>query len=356
MVEPAGGSPQLLPQRLKSLRKEGWPGRRITQQDLAEALGASISLISSWESERNPAVPPPYRIESYAAFFATERSVAKRPYRVLDDAQLTDEERQRRDDLYEELVALRNGAQEQPAAAAPLADGELWRFSPNQDITIVGSELPQEELTQLPHTRSEDPDYVEMYRFADLDALFELFGHVRACNPTNDVHLRTPSDLQPDDYTTHLVLIGGVDWNAATADLIRRLNLPVRQRARESEAEQGGFEIVESGHKQVFRPVLAELNGAPILTEDVGHFYRAPNPFNIKRTVTICNGMYQRGTLGAVRALTDAKFRSRNGEHVRQRFAGRDTFSIVSRVHVVQGVVVTPDWTRAGIRLHEWPE
>ena len=37
----------------------------------------------------------------------------------------------------------------------------------------------------------------------------------------------------------------------------------------------------------------------------MAHFYRSPNPFNHKRTVTVLNGMFSRGTLGAVRALTE---------------------------------------------------
>jgi hypothetical protein len=91
------------------------------------------------------------------------------------------------------------------------------------------------------------------------------------------------------------------------------------------------------------------------LIEDVAHFFRAPNPLNEKRTITICNGMYQRGTLGAVRALTDVRFRDRNEAHLRERFAGQRTFSIVTRVEVILGAAVTPDWTSSDDLLHEWP-
>ena len=56
-----------------------------------------------------------------------------------------------------------------------------------------------------------------------------------------------------------------------------------------------------------------------ILLEDVALFARAVNPFNRKRFVTICNGMYGRGTYGAVRALTDERFRDRNMEYIQAR-------------------------------------
>jgi hypothetical protein len=66
--------------------------------------------------------------------------------------------------------------------------------------------------------------------------------------------------------------------------------------------------------------------------------------------------MYGRGTYGAVRALTDARFRDRNEDYVRQRFGHADAFSILMRVRInPNGAVVTPDWTQGDVRLHEWP-
>ena len=69
------------------------------------------------------------------------------------------------------------------------------------------------------------------------------------------------------------------------------------------------------------------------------------NPLNKKRTVTICHGMYGRGTYGAVCALTDANFRDRNAEHIRARFSGSDAYCILTRVPIIDGATLTPDWT-----------
>jgi hypothetical protein len=56
--------------------------------------------------------------------------------------------------------------------------------------------------------------------------------------------------------------------------------------------------------------------------------------------------MYGRGTYGAVRALTDAKFRDRNEEYARKKFPASPTFGILMRVRInPNGAVVTPDWT-----------
>jgi hypothetical protein len=93
-----------------------------------------------------------------------------------------------------------------------------------------------------------------------------------------------------------------------------------------------------------------------VLVEDVAHVFRAPNPYNWRRTVTIFNGMFGRGTYGAVRSFTDARFRDRNAEYVDARFPDGETFSILARVRIVMGEVLTPDLTLPETRLHEWPE
>lgn len=344
---PAQGSARDLAKRLRELRQRGWSERRITQPELAAALDVSVPSISSWESRTNPTVPPVHRLTAYATFFATERSTEQSPFRVLDPSELTSEEKRRRDELLDELTRLSGNAHD--------SGRNIWRFEPDQDITIVCSELPKSYRERLPYADPNAPDHVELYKYADLDALLELFGHIRAMNPTNEVHVRTPTEMGADEYTGHLVLLGGVDWNTVTADLLHRVELPVRQMHRVSDAEPGGFEVVEAGRSKLLTPGLRKVGDREILEHDIAHFYRSVSPFNDERTVTICNGMYQRGTLGAVRTLTDARFRDRNDEYVRTHFPDPTTFSIVSRVQVINSKVVTPDWTNPEDRLHEWP-
>jgi hypothetical protein len=134
------------------------------------------------------------------------------------------------------------------------------------------------------------------------------------------------------------------------------LDVPVMQRTRDDDDQLGFFEVEEEGAKKQYRPTLVEDDGRSVLLEDVAHFYRGPNPFNKERTVTLCNGMFSRGTLGAVKSLTDPRFRDRNANYITRRFTDGAGFSILTRIHVVNGAVVTPDWTVAETRLHEWAE
>jgi transcriptional regulator with XRE-family HTH domain len=363
---------QFLARRLRELREHQWPDRKITQLQLARALGGgkslSVPLISSWESQASPRIPPASRLEGYAVAFATPRTFdGPEPARLrLED--MTEQERAVMKELRQELMrlrsnALRDGTQESGAAAARTA-GEIeqsfnaspWRFPDGHTITIVCAQWPPEMMSKIPYTDVADPDYIELLTTSELDSLFELHGHLRAVNPASQVNFRMVGKLAADDFTSHLVALGGVDWNMITATALDRLALPVRQIADWNPGGERYFQVEENGEVVKHKPLVDESAEHPkgTLREDVGLFARGVSPFNRKRTITICDGMYGRGTYGVVRALTDVRFRDRNADHLRTRFGDSETYCVVSRVPVVQGVTVTPDWTSGEHTLFEW--
>ncbi|WP_218034168.1 hypothetical protein [Acrocarpospora corrugata] len=301
------------------------------------------------------------RLQGYAIFFATRRSMAGGVPRLLALPDLTDEEHAEFDRLFTELKRLRaialadqntvqTGGEEKRAgvSAGP------WHFADDMPITIICSQVPGELRAKIPYADPNLPDYIDLYRYSDLDSLFELHGHLRAANPSSLVTLRSVGDLEADDLTTHIVLLGGVDWNRITASFLDRLELPVRQ-VPDWAGEKGPyFEVDEADGT---RRHHATLNGADrTLVEDVAFFYRGPNINNKECTVSICNGIYARGVYGAVRALTDARFRQRNDAYLGERFADAESYSMLMRVRVEGRLVLTPDWTIDTVRLHEWPE
>ena len=369
---------QLLALRLRQLREEHWPDIKVTQSQLARALGRtkalSVPLISSWESVANPSTPPVPRLESYATFFATTRSMAdsQRP-RLLNASELTEVERAEESRLRLELLRLRANSLSTAGAASGAGGGltgpsgsafsqrliasltsGYWHFADGGTVTLVCAQVPAEMRELIPYSDPADPDYVALYAYADLDAFIELHGHVRAANPGNHVFFRTADRLESDDYSTHLVSLGGVDWNHATASLLGKLSLPVIQVGDWSSDEGPYFEVGGDGRPRRLHPVLTTAGDRRSLREDVAMFARSVNPFNSERTATICNGMYASGTLGAARALTDANFRDRNTDYLRTRFGRSQSFCIVTKVAIEQGKPVTPDWTKPENRLYEW--
>ncbi|MEV4349980.1 XRE family transcriptional regulator [Actinoplanes sp. NPDC049596] len=340
----------------------------MTQAQLANALAqrkaTSVQLISSWERPSNPARPPEDRLHAIATFFCTRRSLEGAAYHLLDDSELTDDERAERERLWQELLELRQAAPASTGGGEASPAGETgaepsivgrgpWHFADGAPIIIVCSELPP---NQLPPDTASGPDSSELARVADLDALFEVHGHIRAVNPDSEVQYRSAGRLRRDDFTAHLVLLGGIDWNAATKDTMRLTGVPVRQHSHDDDPLRGCFEVTEKDNAKSFSPEWDGPETGRALVQDVGHFLRAPNPFNRSRTVTVCNGMYAIGTFGAVRTLTDKVFRDENADYLTHTFGDASTFSVLFRINIVNGVLATPDWTAPDTVLHTWSE
>ncbi|MEU4213817.1 helix-turn-helix transcriptional regulator [Actinoplanes sp. NPDC026623] len=348
--------------RLRALRETGFADRSVTQGVIATALGRSVPLVSSWE--KGKAQPSEEWLNAYARFFASPRSLADGHPRLLARKDLRDDELDRFEELFRELLRLRTatvpGQPSGPASADELTTRSpregMWHFPDQSSITLVCARLPAELRASDTYTSPESPDYVELYGYSDLDALMELYGHVHAANPGVTVRRKLADELTQDDVTNHLVLLGGVDWNPMTRQVMQSLDLPVVQDRRQgSDPDEGSFRVQDQdGNVTVFP---SRLEGDPpgrLLIEDVAQFCRAPNPYNRKRSVTICNGNYGRGTYAAVRTLTDRRFRDRNRAYIEQRYRPEDTYSILARASIVAGEVITPDWTLPGTVLHEW--
>jgi transcriptional regulator with XRE-family HTH domain len=351
----------LLAQRLRALREEHWPGRKITQPQLAQALGVTPPLISSWESTSRPHVPPLVRVDAYAVVFATSRSFDASSPRQLGPAELDEGERRAMNELMAELRQLRNAALRAGAEVtgdhspetASVSEGP-WRFNLGEQIAIVCGQVPPTILQSVPYSDVYDPDYIELLKYSDLDSLFELYGHVRAANPESYVARRFATTVSNEELQSHVVVLGGRDWNPLTVTLMEELELPVQQVADWSVEGGQYFEVQGKDAVSQYRPVLRRVGGKGLLHEDVALFARAVNPWNNEMTVTICCGMYGRGTYGAIRALTDYRIRERNNRYIASRFAGSEAYCIVTRVPVVQGGTLTPDWTTGNHRLFEW--
>ncbi len=337
-----------LPARLRELRL----GLGATQDQLAHALNVSEPLISSWEKSTTP---PERRLRECATVFVTYGLDAAGRLRPKPDKELTAAVRAEERALQEELVALGNAARPRKATTVRRHSDELWRFPESSVVTIVCGLLDERIRQNMPYTHRSDPDYVRLYNYSDPDSLIELYGYLRATNPRVTIRYKLAPDLTEDDYKTDLALLGGVDFNSATERLLKKIDPPVSQIGFYPNEPEAAFVERQGGRiGQRFTPSLQGEKGP--LVWDVAQFIRGRNPFNQQRTFTICNGMYGRGVLGAVRALTDATFRERNTDFVRQTFPADSTFSVLFKVEPYEDTVHTPDWTQKGTVLHTWSD
>ena len=342
-----------LAQRLRQLRQQ-WTDVRLTQDKLATAFSAEEKLaaatVSSWESATAPKLPPTHRLRAYARFFATPRSIEQAVPTLLRLDQLTPDEHAAYLALEKELIGLRTLAAG-ASAGDEIAFSRSWLFGDAGRVTVVCAELPDTEKGPL--AVQSNPNYTELQRYADLDALMELFGHIRAENPLMDVRFKIPAEVESDDLTDHVVLIGGMVWNEITGRLFEMAGLPIRQ-FEHPDLLTGEIFIAEvNGQDQEFWPKWADTKRT-MLAEDVGLLARVPNPLNSSRTLTICNGIHSRGVYGAVRSLTDAQLRDANERYIAANFGQSESFAMLMSVRVIKNTGMTPDFNGDGTVLYQW--
>lgn len=340
-----------LPTRLRQLRVAHWSDVKLTQPQLGSALGVVASSVSSWESTRLTKVPPSERLIDYATFFATRRSVQDDSPRLLGVEELTDDERAEQERLSAELLSLR-------AAVADDGDDEpgsprsLWHFPDGAPVRLICGQLVRED--RLPHASAADHNYMQLAAYADLDALVELFGHIRAQNPNSDVRFELGQRLESDDLQAHLVLFGSAEMNWNAGLLAARISLPIHQFEAPEFLDGEIFEVAGDSQKR-FGPRFVDDDPTRQLLEDVGWFLRVPNPHNSTATLTICSGVFTRGVYGAVRCFTDVAVRDRNEAYVRARFGDAVEFGLLMRVGVLDHATISPDLHVGDVRLYEWP-
>jgi hypothetical protein len=281
-------------------------------------------------------------VSAYARFFCTERSLQDEPHLIPED-ELTPEELDRFRELESQLLRRFDG--EEPTLQ------HIFRFDVGP-VIVICPDAPEEVRGSL--AKEDNPNFTKLQQYGDLDALIQLWGHLYAENPTLDISHKLASEVVPDDYGGHIILLGGIGWNKVTRRIGKFLGeLPIKQI---DEGPPGGdiFQI-EAGHggKSFYYPESEELADREELVADVAYVARLRNPFQFNRTLTICNGIHSRGVLGAVRCLTDAAVREHNEKYLADRFPGGE-FATLLRVRVVGNETLSPDLRDPTVRLYEW--
>jgi transcriptional regulator with XRE-family HTH domain len=389
-----------LAERLRELRQQV-QGVTVTQKQVADALGLSVPLVSSWESGK--AVPQEERLRTYALLFATTRTFADGRSEMPDESALSTSEEALRRRLIEELFALRETALR--ATVASIRDtgalgGRFWYFPEGAPIRIITTPMFQSVIDAVPYANRWHPNYMASLRDADRDAAMELFGHIRAENPAADVRCVTAHEASRDDLTGYVVILGqsyaflpphdGAWVTLQEGDespqsivryLVRRLELPVGARLPPGGDEEfdGEFVVTADAHGNAkyfsaglgaarvdsYKPVFLRdeavpgrprrvVDGLPQLEYDVALLARRQNELNLSTTVTICSGIFSRGTYGAVRTLTDSTLRSRNEQFLAEHLE-LSNFWILFHVPILSmfngAETATPDLARPFNRL-----
>jgi hypothetical protein len=318
----------------------------LTQAQLAKALSSegrvAAATLSSWESSTSPKTPSEARISAYARFFSTQRSLEGGPHLVPED-ELTPAELKRYQELKSQLLELFHPEDRKVQRSFQFDVGP---------VIVICPDAPPEMQGRLADER--DPNFTRMQKYGDLDALVELYGHLRAENPGLDVFHRLASEVVSDDLSGHVILLGGIGWNEVTRGIQRAISdVPITQTAVPDLESGDIFEVTGQKDPERFYPQYEQERDVKRLIADVGYLARLRNPFKISRTLTICNGIHSRGVLGAVRCLTDKKVREENERYLAARFPDGE-FAMLLRIPVVSNQTMSPDLQDPIARLYEW--
>ncbi len=354
-----------LAERLRDLREREYrqltqKQAPLTQKQLGKVLGGpealSIATVSLWEKPGSTRLPPPQRLATYARLFCTSRSFEAGPPRLLRDDELSEQEQEREADLYAELLALRERAQSTgpaaPAAreqqAAPERRNSIWSVPDGQAISIVCSDAP--EADRPSYADPSHLNYSRYARYADLDALVEVYGQVKADNPAASmVRVLSPHELLRDFALNHLVVVGGAAVYDVAPYFAQDIPLPQAEPIPGTDTHVFKCRVGDE-----VRDFTSTGDDEGVLVEDIGLIARGDHPHAPGHTVTMLSGITSRGVHGTVLGFINRHIRDGNEEYLRDTFGTADAFCIVMRVPVIQNAALPPNLSRDDVRLYEW--
>jgi transcriptional regulator with XRE-family HTH domain len=332
-----------LAERLRDLREQ----ERLTQKQLAGVLGGSDATISLWEKPGSDRLPPAPRLAAYARLFCTSRSFAGDRPRLLGPGELTEQERERESELYDELIALRERAQStnDPATAKGQRNA-IWHFPDPIAVSIVCSNA----VEPPPHAQHGHLNYSRYAKYADLDALVEVFGQVRADNLERMIRILPTVRLAQDFALNHLILIGGAASDAASL-FAQDIPLPAPKEIPGTDPVTHLFKCTVGDETREFKSTRDEEE---TLVQDVGLIARSPHPLIPGGTVTLLSGITSRGVHGAALCFIDSHLRDTNQRYLESAFGNVESFCILMNIPVQNDVALPPNLWRENTSLYEW--
>ncbi len=214
----------------------------------------------------------------------------------------------------------------------------MRHFPGRTQITLVSYRLPPDQ--RPPSSDQSNPNYVRIADLADLDTLIDVYGAVRAHNPQSRVVIVAAQELAQQDVATHLVLIGGLTWEAVTPWFSCIFSIPIEAG---DPFDRGAIVVRDPDNGD--REFAHTLSDGEVV-EDVGFFASGKNPSAPRRRLVICGGITTRGVRGAALCFSDLQMQERNDQYVMSRFPDGSAYCIVMRVPIMNKDPLTPDLSK----------
>jgi hypothetical protein len=184
---------------------------------------------------------------------------------------------------------------------------KVWGIKDGDSVIIVCSELEEPEERQ----NVEPPrEFIYSFKYGDLDAYIQVVVTVLRLFPNVKLRVMSSGEAQnaPIDLAHHLILVGGPDYNAMTARILKMNVTQVTYRSPylDQQSKQYPKEIV------LYHTVLDCESCYTTKEHDFGYFERIKNPNNPASKIILLGGCHTIGVTGAVKAFS--MFENEQGE------------------------------------------
>lgn len=231
---------------------------------------------------------------------------------------------------------------------------KIWGFKDGDSVIVVCSELDNPEERQHVEPR----EFIYSLKYGDVDAYFEVMLTLLRLYPS--IKLRSMSSGEAEttrlDLSSHIVVIGGPDYNALTRRILSWGITQFEYRSpyvdvKPVQCPPDEIVIYDRLHDKEYC-YLDDYH-------DYGYFERIINPYNPDKYIILIGGCHTIGVTGAIRAFSMAESREgeipstvlRNAEMVAKHIGKAKTFAVLVDVERIGQTISTPVIRREDITV-----
>lgn len=223
---------------------------------------------------------------------------------------------------------------------------KLWGFKDGDKVLLVCSELDEPVKRQL----VEDREFIYLMKYGDLDAWVETIFSLLRVYPNIELWLVSAGELAQAqvDLDSHIIVIGGPDYNGLTDQLLSMKNGTTRIAYRSPDLSEKSK--TAPAEIAIFDKITDSEFVGTNLSGDYGYFERISNPHDRLKNIIIIGGCHTVGVTGAAKMFSAfSNGRSdlpatvkENAKLVSSIVGSRNPFSIVCHVAKVGATVACP--------------
>jgi hypothetical protein len=176
----------------------------------------------------------------------------------------------------------------------------VWGIRNGDSVIVVCSELDEPEERQFVEPR----EFIYSLKYGDVDAYFDVVVTLLRLYPRIKLRIMSAGELEATrlDLASHLVLVGGPDYNSLTERIVDSGETRFEYRSPDGPVKSNACPDEIVLHDRVSNKEYCHST----TEKDYGYFERIPNPLNSDTTIVFIGGCHTIGVTGAVSALSMA--------------------------------------------------